>query len=924
MLRIVQSISQAAAKSYYVQGLSREDYYSQEQEIIGNWGGKAAAMLGLYGQVEQAGFDALCDNINPATGGRLTPYNKSARRVGYDFNFHCPKSVSAVYALTGDESILHAFRDAVRETMQELETAMATRVRQAGRNEDRLTGNLIWAEFVHFTARPVGGFPDPHLHAHCFTFNATFDAQEKRFKAGQFGEIKREAGYYEACFHAKLAGKLRTLGYGIERTAKGWEVAGVPQSVIDKFSRRTKQIERVAQEKGIADAKAKDQLGARTREHKQKDVSRAQLEGKWANRLTDDEKRALRQIKARSGAEKMTARQAMDYALGHAFERASVIGEKKLLAAALRYGVGSVTVEGVKAECARADILKRELDGRQLTTTRAVLSEEKAMIDFARAGRGQCAPLGPAAYQVKREFLTDEQKASMRSVLSSPDRVIGLRGAAGTGKTTVIQEIISGIEENGRKVYVFAPSAQASRGVLRGEGFKEADTVASLLKNKALQAKLKGQVVLIDEAGLVGSKTLKSVFDVAKEQNARVILSGDVRQHASVERGDALRVLEDNAGLRSAFISKIQRQRGSYKEAVTDLSKGNLESGFDKLDAIGAIVEIDSQERHSQLAKDYLQAVNAGKSALVISPTHQEGEKVAALIRGELRHNKRIGADDRAFTQQRNLAWTEAERSNASNYQEGLVVQFHQHAKGFKRGEKVTVSGRDDSGKVWAAKPSGERVALPLDQANRFQVYEAKTLLLSRGDKLRITQNGFTLEGKHRLENGSMYQVKGFTGKGDIQLMNGWAVSKDFGNFAHGYSVTSHVSQGMTVDRVFIAQGRESAAASSREQFYVSVSRGREFVKIYTDDKQGLKESVGYSSVRVSAVELMQRGKKPSTVGRLDFKKQAERVNRLAAQTRAIARKTASFAKNLIDKYSRSVSYSDRVQQREKGMDYER
>lgn len=924
MLRIVQSISQAAAKSYYVQGLSREDYYSQEQEIIGNWGGKSAAMLGLSGQVDKAAFDALCDNTNPATGGRLTPYTKSDRRVGYDFNFHCPKSVSAAYALTGDETILHAFRDAVGETMQELETAMATRVRRAGHNEDRLTGNLVWGEFVHFTARPVGGVPDPHLHAHCFTFNATFDHQEKRFKAGQFGEVKREARYYEAGFHARLAGKLRTLGYGIERTAKGWEIAGVPQSVIDKFSRRTEQIEKIAQEKGIVDAKAKDQLGARTREGKQKNVSRATLGQEWAAMLSPEESRALSQTKAHGGAKLVTARQAMDYALGHAFERASVIGEKQLMATALRYGVGSVTVEGVKAECARSDILKREMDGRQLTTTRHILKEEKAMIDFVRAGRGQCAPLGPAAYQVKKEFLTDEQKAAVRSVLSSPDRVIGLRGVAGAGKTTAMQEIVSGIEENGRKVFVFAPSAQASRGVLRGAGFKEADTVASLLQNKELQAKIKGQVMLIDEAGLVGSKTLKSVFDVAKGQNARVILSGDVRQHASVERGDALRLLEDNAGMKSASVSKIQRQRGSYKGAVADLSKGNIEAGFDKLEAMGAIVEIDSQERHLQLAMDYLQTVGAGKSALVVSPTHQEGEKVTALIRGELRRDRRLGAEDRAFTQQRNLAWTEVERSNASNYQEGLLVQFHQHAKGFKRGEKVTVLGRDEKGQVLTAKSSGERAALPLNQAGRFQVYEAKTLMMARGDKLRITQNGFTLEGKHRLENGAMYNVKGFSRAGDIQLANGWTVGKDFGNLAHGYCVTSHASQGMTVDRVFIAQGRESLAASSREQFYVSVSRGREHVKIYTDDKQALKESVGYSSARVSAVELMQQGKKSPVLGRIDFRKQAEQVNRLAAQTKAIARKTASFAKNLIDKYSRSVSYRDRVQQREKGMDYER
>ena len=127
MLRVTPSVSVAAAKSYYTKSLSREEYYSQDQEIVGQWFGKAADKLGLRGQVQQAQFEALCDNINPATGKKLTARTKSNRRVGYDLNFHCPKSVSLVYAHTKDDTILSAFRESVRETMQELEVEMQTR-----------------------------------------------------------------------------------------------------------------------------------------------------------------------------------------------------------------------------------------------------------------------------------------------------------------------------------------------------------------------------------------------------------------------------------------------------------------------------------------------------------------------------------------------------------------------------------------------------------------------------------------------------------------------------------------------------------------------------------------------------------------------------------------------------------------------------
>jgi conjugative relaxase-like TrwC/TraI family protein len=96
--------------------------------------------------------------------------------------------------------------------MEEIEREMKARVRRGGKNENRLTGSMAWAEFVHFTSRPVDGKPDPHLHAHCFAPNLTWDEKEQRFKAGQFGELKRDAPYFEAAFDARLSHKLEGLG----------------------------------------------------------------------------------------------------------------------------------------------------------------------------------------------------------------------------------------------------------------------------------------------------------------------------------------------------------------------------------------------------------------------------------------------------------------------------------------------------------------------------------------------------------------------------------------------------------------------------------------------------------------------------------------------------------------------------------------
>jgi hypothetical protein len=182
------------------------------------------------------------------------------------------------------------------------------------------------------------------------------------------------------------------------------------------------------------------------------------------------------------------------------------------------------------------------------------------------------------------------------------------------------------------------------------------------------------------------------------------------------------------------------------------------------------------------------------------------------------------------------------------------------------RGQKVTVSGLSVNGAVHVKDENGRELRLPLDQRGRFQVYEAKTLPLSVRDKLRITQNGFTLDGKHRLNNGAVYELKGFTRNGDLKLKNGWVISRNYGNIAYGYCQTSHVAQSKTVDRVFVAQSAKSLAASSAEQFYVSISRAREAVMVYTDDKERLAEAIRVSGVRVSAHELLKLPPAPNTV----------------------------------------------------------
>jgi hypothetical protein len=272
---------------------------------------------------------------------------------------------------------------------------------------------------------------------------------------------------------------------------------------------------------------------------------------------------------------------------------------------------------------------------------------------------------------------------------------------------------------------------------------------------------------------------------------------------------------------------------------------------------MGNVIEASGEDRHRMLVKDYLKAHEDGKSALIIAPTHSEGQKLTDELRSTLKERGVLGTE-REFMSRRSTGWTDAQKGDARNYQPGMVVEFHQNAKGFKRGER-TVVGKDDDG-LYLQKTDGSRTHMPLDQAKRFDVYRTREIGIAKGDRIRITKNGEArVEGQAKgtkVNNGDIYTVEGFTKDGDIRLEKGRVLPKDWGHMQLGYVDTSYASQGKTTDRVFISVGNESLPATNQQQWYVSASRGREQAKVYVDSKKDTRNAIARTGERLSAVEL--------------------------------------------------------------------
>src|SRR5208283_2973761 len=225
----------------------------------GQWGLRSPAALS--GPVDNGDFEALRQGLNPGTREFLR-VRRSADRMGADgtkvaqgrslcdFTISAPKSVSLLAIVGGDERLIDAHGAAVAEALTEAEACAASRVRQGGANEDRATANLVLAVYHHDTSREL----DPQLHTHAVAANLTFDGTEGRWKALQATDIYEQRAYLTEVYRNALAREVRSLGYEIEdrRSSKGknlgFEIKGVSDELLEKYSQRSEQRDRAIAE----------------------------------------------------------------------------------------------------------------------------------------------------------------------------------------------------------------------------------------------------------------------------------------------------------------------------------------------------------------------------------------------------------------------------------------------------------------------------------------------------------------------------------------------------------------------------------------------------------------------------------------------------------------------------------------------------
>ncbi len=932
---MVVSIGAVASPSQGVSYYERDGYYAKddpEHRGASAWAGRGAAELGLLGSVDPDTFKCVLAGQVPG-GPRL---GKRARdgsvshRPGRDLTFSAPKSVSLMALVGGDERIVAAHDRAVKRALAWVErNAAETRLSDpATKKMVRAKGQkTVAATFRHDTSRNL----DPQLHTHAVLANMV-RGEDGKWRTMANEPLYRGQKLIGMIYRSELASMLDWMGYGIEKShADGrFEIAGVSREVVEAFSTRRAEIQSAMAERGLGDTDKNPKMAERaalmTRAHK-RDVDKGALRGHWKEqaaamgfdagkvaeraRETDRMRMTNPQVLSKADVAALDAadaerrpdrgtpvpeapeqpdsgreREAVEWAAAHLSEREAVFTRTDLLTAALAMHPGRVSVGGAEREI-RALVSDKRLhrapaleNGDGMTTDKA-LADERESISLMLEGRHRERPIMRGWIvqgRLHRGPLTEGQKAAVKLILSSKDRVIGVQGYAGTGKTTMLRRARALAEKKEYTMIGLAPSASAVKTLAAEAGIESETLQRFLARNagvaegrltkksaKALRGKFFRSVLVVDEASLASTVQMRNLLRIAKELRLpRVVLVGDEKQLDAVDAGKAFAQLQD-AGMETATMDQIMRQRNpELKAAVEAGLAGEIGKAFGKLGS--NVAEVQPDNIAGAVAARWLKLSPEMRARTgVMAPSHALRVGINAHIRERLAREGVIRG--RTYEGERLVSrgYTRAEKGLADNYVSGDVVAFHRPYKrlGVAKGDERVVERVDHkTGTVLLEDPGGDSRRWDPGQVAGLrggsEVYQREEIELRAGDRIRWTKNDAGL-GLVNSRTAEVVSVE--DGTVSFKLEDGRTLDLEKSDPAlrhldHAWASTVHAFQGRTVDNVIAAMEAGHPHLTTQKSFYVEISRARDRAELVTDDAKRLREQLETATgERISALE---------------------------------------------------------------------
>jgi conjugative relaxase-like TrwC/TraI family protein len=892
MLTISKPLSAGQAQTYHQKEFTaiEQNYWSQRGVIAGEWQGRLASQFGLAGAVSGEDFRKLSQGQHPETGEQLVRQRASyeyqdadgktvktmEHRAGWDATFSAPKSVSLTALVGGDDRVREAHRESVYTALEQLE--YYTQARIGGNHPPETTGKFIAAKFEHDTARPVDGYVAPQLHTHSVIFNLT-ERENGQARAVQPQSLFASQQFATAVYQSELTYRLKELGYEITAGRSGApEIKGYTQEYLDASSPRSQQIREYLERTGRHGREAAEIAAHSTRDRKEIHTpgevmaAHRKLAADFGHQA-DAVVRAARERQQHQ--EKPTnsvnrVRESLTFSRDKNFEREAVVDERVLIRDGLRRGMGDVTYAQVRgnlnARIASGEFQAVErayMPGRQFTTAKTIAAEHE-IVSRVLEGRNQVDPVLSRSQAIsvadQHQQLNRAQRSVVEDVLSSPDRIQGIQGFAGSGKTTTLSVIRNAAETQGYQVEGFAPTSRAARQL--GEAGVQAGTLQGFLAKSSVPAMPEQKhFYFVDESSLASTNQMRE-FVSRIAPHDRVLLIGDTRQHQGVEAGRPFEQLQQ-AGMRTAKLDQIVRQKDpELKSAVEMLATGQVSAALNALQKQGRVREIpDAEDRIRAIARSYAESP---EKTLVVSPDNASRCELNAAVRQELKANGTVAPDDhsvRVLVQRQDM--TGAERSWANRYEINDVIRYARGSKstGIKAGEygKV-VSINSAANLLTVEKSSGKLANYDPRRLTGVSVYREVARDFSIGDRIQFTAPDKSLG----VANRDLAAVESLTPEGRIsaRLDNGRQIdfdSKEHRHFDHGYAVTSHSSQGLTAERVLVNADTGVHPDLLNSRFgYVSISRASHEATLFTDNMNKLNPQLSADVSKSSALEIRQ------------------------------------------------------------------
>jgi conjugative relaxase-like TrwC/TraI family protein len=908
MMTLSKALAAGQAKDYFEAEYTstQESYYSEGEVVKGKWFGRQAEAWQLQGEVNSEQFERLCEGQHPLNGNQLvrhlTPHKyenaygetieTSEHRAGWDATFSAPKSVSLAALVGGDQRILEAHDRSVDVALNELEKYVQARI--GGNHPAQTTGKMIAAKFQHDSARPDRntGYAAPQLHTHTVIFNLT-ETDDGRIKPIQPLELYRSQRYATEIYRAVLATELQKLGYqiAIDPRTGAPEIIGFSKDYLVASSPRREEVQREAAamktrlaQEGIKveDGAGLRQAAAKT-DRMTKQYDRDQMRSRHLEmdaRFGAQAFRAVEEAQVRGAMMlpeeqvESRAQESVTFARENAGEREAVVDKRTVLVDALRRNLGLTTYEAVVGEFGRniknGNFIQitRNPGIDEVTTSRTVAMEQ-SNIRTVNAGRGsqiailegkQLESVLSSISERQRITLNKKQRGAVETILGSTDRIIGLEGLAGTGKTTTLSVLREAAERGGYTVQGFAPTGTAA-DLLAESGIRTSTLqkfVATPQINPATEDKM---LYVMDESSLSDTRNM-FLFLRKAGPSARILLVGDSGQHQAVEAGAPFEQFVQ-AGMQTANLDEIVRQKSDLRKPVEQLAQRDVVGAVKSLFEQGRVSEVvDDEERLRAIASDY---VSNPKRTLVISPANQERVAINSIIHRELQEQGIVSAADhetRVLVLRQDM--TGAERKFALSYvPHEDIIRYNKDSKvfGIKKGDYAHVmSTTHADNELTVRLQDGREVTYNPKRLSGVSVYKEANRQFAIGDRIQF-RAPFREANVKNTELGTITNIA----EGDFTI----SLSADrvitfnperFPHLDHGYAVTSYSSQGKTMDRVLVnAETTETDLLVNQRMAYVAVSRARLDARIYTDSAADLGSALARRRDKAMALEALKQ-----------------------------------------------------------------